>query len=167
MIVAPTLAESIHGVALVVGDRGLLILGESGSGKSSLAAAMLAHWPFGKAHLVADDRVMLKRVGHSIVARPHPLIEGKLEMRGYGIVNVACETTVTDLQYAPQRLDAVVVSGVIRLCHTLPQRLPTPEEGLTQVLGVILPMLNLKNDCAPFTRLITIWPYFRGQLCGV
>ena len=85
-------------------------------------------------------------------------------MRGYGIVDVACEATVTGLQNAPQRLDAVVVSGVITLSQAHPQRLPTPEEGLTQVLGVTLPMLNLKADCSPFTRLITIWPYFRGQL---
>jgi HPr kinase/phosphorylase len=154
MIATTASSETAHGVALAVGDLGLLILGESGSGKSSLAAAMLAHWPFGKAHLVADDRVLLKRAGNRIIARPHPLIEGKLELRGYAIATVL-------------HLDAVVIAGIIRLGDAHPQRLPTAEEGFTQVLGVTLPTLHLIADLGAKTRLITIWPYFSGQLCKV
>jgi HPr kinase/phosphorylase len=147
-------SETVHGVALAVGDIGLLILGDSGSGKSLLAASMLAQWPFGKAHLVADDRVLLTRAGYRVIARPHPLIEGRLEMRGYGIVSVP-------------HLEAVVIAGVIRLADTHRQRLPTLEESYSHVLGVTLPTLILKDDCTPFTRLITIWPYFSGQLSRV
>jgi HPr kinase/phosphorylase len=147
-------AETVHGVAVAVGEVGILILGKSGSGKSSLAAAMLAHWPFGKALLVADDRVLLTRAGNKIIARPHPLIKGKLEIRGYGIAAVP-------------HLEAVVIAGVIKLSDTYSQRLPTSDESFTQVLGVTLPALTFKDDCAPFARLITIWPYFRGQLKAV
>jgi HPr kinase/phosphorylase len=146
--------ETVHGVAVAVGEVGLLILGDSGAGKSSLAATMLAQWPFGKAHLVADDRVLLKRVGERIIARPHPLIEGRLEVRGFGIVS------------APH-LEAVVIAGVVRLADTHPQRLPMPEDSVAQVLGVTLPAVTLKDDSASFMRLITIWPYFSGQLSRV
>ena len=44
---------NLHGSAVAFGARGLLILGGSGSGKSSLALRLVQHG----AALVADDRV--------------------------------------------------------------------------------------------------------------
>jgi HPr kinase/phosphorylase len=146
--------ETIHGCAVAVGSHGLLILGESGAGKSSLAARMLADWPFGKVRLVADDRVRLSRHGAHIVARPHPAIAGQMELRGYGIVTA-------------DALDAVIIHGVIQFSERALSRLPEPEDGSVLVQGLRLPCITLTPSDNAMARLITIWPYFSGQMIKV
>jgi HPr kinase/phosphorylase len=147
-------AETIHGVAVAARDIGLLILGESGSGKSALAARMIADWPFGDARLVADDRVMLKRHAGRIIARSHHEIAGMLEIRGHGITQ-------------PRWLDAVVVRGLIRLSAERPPRLPEALNCQEAILGIKLPLSVLPQGEEAFQRLITIWPYFRGHIATV
>jgi HPr kinase/phosphorylase len=147
-------AQAVHGVAVAARDIGLLIMGESGSGKSALAARMIADWPFGDTHLVADDRVLLKRQAGHIIARPHHAIAGMLEVRGHGITQ-------------PRRLDAVVVRGLIRLSAEKPPRLPEALNCQEAILGLKLPLAVLPQGEAAFQRLITIWPYFRGHIATV
>ncbi len=65
-----------------VGGRGLLIEGPPGSGKSSLALALIDRG----AMLVGDDGVALERRGDHLWAHPPPHIAGMLEIRGVGIV---------------------------------------------------------------------------------
>jgi HPr kinase/phosphorylase len=145
--------ENRHGVAIAVGDIGLLILGESGAGKSSLAASLLADRHFGAVRLVADDRVLLARHGNRIVARSHPAIAGALELRGFGIVQ-------------PTILDAVVLRGIIRLTDARLERIPEVIDRQSTLLGLSLPCLVLPADASAIARMITIWPYFRGQICN-
>ena len=142
--------ENRHGVAVAIGDLGLLILGESGAGKSSLAARMIAEWPEGGVRLVADDRVLIERAHDRLLARPHPLIAGAMEMRGTGIVH-------------PPSLDAVVLRGALLLGCVQPERLPEAE-AQESILGLPLPCAVLPAGEAAFGRLITIWPYFRGHI---
>jgi HPr kinase/phosphorylase len=144
----------MHGCAVAVGDCGLLVLGESGAGKTSLVAHMLANWPFGKVRLVADDRVQLSRHGMSLVARPHTAIAGQMELRGYGIVKA-------------ESLEAVILHGVIQLSSALLPRLPQPDDGVSIVEGLRLPCITLPPSDNAMQRLITIWPYFSGQLTKV
>jgi len=85
-------AENIHATAIVVGTAGLVFVGPPGSGKSTRAFACLAE---AKARglfaaLVADDRVLVSTVGGVAVATAPPAIAGKLELRGSGIVELAC-----------------------------------------------------------------------------
>ncbi|MFM9972969.1 MAG: HPr kinase/phosphorylase [Beijerinckiaceae bacterium] len=141
----------IHGCAIAVGGRGLLVLGDSSAGKSSLLARMLADWPFGKVRLVADDRVKLVRHGKQIVARPHAAIVGQFEIRGYGIMQM-------------EPLEAVVIHGVIKIAPTPLSRLPEPDELFTSVSGQRLPCITLSTSPDPFQRLITIWPFFSDQM---
>jgi HPr kinase/phosphorylase len=143
--------ENRHGVAVAVGDIGVLILGESGSGKSSLAARLISHWPHGVVRLVADDRVLLERQKGRILARAHAAIEGALELRGQGIVRLPI-------------LEAVVIRGVLKLSKTPASRLPEASELEETLLGLSLPCATLPQGEAAFSRLITIWPYFRGQI---
>jgi HPr kinase/phosphorylase len=145
--------ENRHGVAIAVGDIGLLILGESGAGKSSLAASLLSERRFGVVRLVADDRVLLTRHGNRIVAKPHPGVAGALEVRGYGIVR-------------PSTLDAVVLRGMIHLTDARLDRLPEEIDRQETLLGLGLPCLVLPTGASAITRLITIWPYFRGEMCN-
>ena len=87
------MATNFHGVAVVLGDRGVLIAGPSGSGKTGLSLALIAHvrssgW---FARLVADDQVFLEaRNGKPVCAAP-AAIAGLAEIRGIGPRPVAFE----------------------------------------------------------------------------
>ncbi len=75
-----------HGVLMEVYGEGLLLLGESGIGKSEAAIELLK-----RGHrLIADDAVEIKKVsGSSLVGTAPPLIRNYVELRGIGIINVA------------------------------------------------------------------------------
>lgn len=81
-------APSIHATAIVIGTKGLLIRGVSGSGKSSLAEMLIlsAVRRGIYAGLVADDRVCLTVAHGRVIAACPATIRGKLEVRGFGIV---------------------------------------------------------------------------------
>lgn len=75
-----------HGVLVDVYGEGILILGESGVGKSETAVELVK-----RGHrLIADDAVELRRVSKkSIVGTSPENIRHFVELRGIGIVNVA------------------------------------------------------------------------------
>lgn len=82
-----TARANVHGTAIVLGTRGFLLTGPSGSGKSRLALACItaARQAGHFAALVADDRVDLALEHDRIVARCPPSIHGLIEIRGAGI----------------------------------------------------------------------------------
>ena len=68
---------------VAIAGRGLLIEGPPGSGKSSLALALIDRG----AVLVGDDSLLLEaRQGGELVARPHPQTAGLLEVRNLGLL---------------------------------------------------------------------------------
>ena len=75
-----------HGVLVEVFGVGLLLMGESGLGKSEAAVELLK-----RGHrLVADDAVEIRKVTTgSLVGTAPKLIRNYVELRGIGIVNVA------------------------------------------------------------------------------
>ncbi len=75
-----------HGVLMEVYGEGVLLIGESGIGKSEAAVELLK-----RGHrLIADDAVEIRRTtGHSLVGTAPELIRNYIELRGIGIVNVA------------------------------------------------------------------------------
>ena len=75
-----------HGVLVEVYGEGILILGESGVGKSETAVELVK-----RGHrLIADDAVELRRVSdRSIVGTAPENIRHFIELRGIGIINVA------------------------------------------------------------------------------
>lgn len=74
-----------HGVLVEVYGEGVLILGDSGIGKSETAIELIK-----RGHrLVADDAVEIKRVSaKALVGSAPPLIRHYMELRGIGIVDV-------------------------------------------------------------------------------
>ena len=123
-----------HASAVMIGGHGVLIRGESGSGKSSLADVLIdqARLRGLDAALVGDDRVAFKVERGHLVASGHPQIAGKLERRGAGIFDVPF---VSD----------VIVRLVIDLQSENPERLPSPESRETQIESVSVPRLVLKS----------------------
>lgn len=75
-----------HGVLVEVYGEGLLLLGESGIGKSEAAVELLK-----RGHrLIADDAVEIKRVSAKELLGTAPeLIRHYIELRGIGVINVA------------------------------------------------------------------------------
>ena len=75
-----------HGVLMEVYGEGLLLLGESGMGKSEAAVELLK-----RGHrMIADDAVEIRKVSsNTLVGTAPDLIRNYVELRGIGIVNVA------------------------------------------------------------------------------
>lgn len=82
-----SLAERIthHGVLVEVYGEGILILGDSGIGKSETAIELVK-----RGHrLIADDAVEIKKVSAiTLVGSAPPLIKHYIELRGIGIIDV-------------------------------------------------------------------------------
>lgn len=74
----------IHGELIRIYGLGVLITGESGTGKSEIALELIK-----RGHqLVADDRVDCFKIHNALVGRTSEMLEGFMEMRGVGIINV-------------------------------------------------------------------------------
>ncbi|OCC22636.1 serine kinase [Croceicoccus estronivorus] len=107
-------------------QRALLIEGPPGSGKSSLALALIDRG----AILVGDDGVELSLQEGQLWAAPPSNTAGLLEIRNVGIVKVPCTT-------APAAL-------VIRLDGNAPRYVETPES--IELHGLALPLIRLWPD---------------------
>ena len=81
---APRITQ--HGVLVEVYGEGLLLMGDSGVGKSETALELLK-----RGHrLIADDAVEIRKVSESSLIGTAPeLIRNYIELRGIGIINVA------------------------------------------------------------------------------
>ncbi len=123
-----------------IDGRAIVIGGQPGSGKSSLALALIDRG----ARLIGDDGVILTRTelngAEAIIASPPPNIAGLIEIRGVGLI---------ELPTAP----ATPLALILELGEE-GERLPksTP---VTQILGVAIP-------CLPFDPG-TIAPAERAQ----
>ena len=73
-----------HGVLMDVYGEGVLILGDSGIGKSETAIELLK-----RGHrLVADDAVEIRRVSNSLYGTAPEIIRHYIEIRGVGVIDV-------------------------------------------------------------------------------
>jgi serine kinase of HPr protein (carbohydrate metabolism regulator) len=128
-------AVNIHGTAIVVGETGLLFLGPSGVGKSSLAFACIASAKqLGLfASLIADDRVLVSERDGRLVAECPPSIAGLIEIRGTGILQI------------PSVFSAKIHFAVLLGDPATAERLP-PDDERVEVAGTIsLPVIRLST----------------------
>ncbi|MBZ9890889.1 HPr kinase/phosphorylase [Mesorhizobium sp. BR1-1-3] len=78
--------ENIHATMVLIGERGILVTGASGSGKTALALALLDHCrQHGLfARLVGDDQLFVEAHAGRLLCRAPATIEGLVEVPGLG-----------------------------------------------------------------------------------
>ena len=76
--------KQFYGTSVAIEDRGLLIIGKSGSGKSDLALRLIDSG----ATLISDDQTVCKKVNKEIFLFSIEKICGLIEVRGIGIIKV-------------------------------------------------------------------------------
>ena len=111
---------------VAIGGRAVLIEGPPGSGKSSLALALIDRG----ATLVGDDGVLLEEREGRLWALPPPNIAGLLEIRNVGLASLPAE--------------AAPVALVLRFDPEAP-RLPEGAERAA-LAGVSVPLIRLYPD---------------------
>ena len=128
---------TLSGVLLSVYGKGVLILGESGMGKSETALELIRDGQV----LIADDRVDVQKIHNRIVGHAPDLLKGMLELRGIGIIDVARMYGANCLE------DRHDVDMVIRLERYNPgeeyERLGEETTRYTNILGMDIPTIVL------------------------
>ena len=132
---APRITQ--HGVLMEIYGEGILLIGESGIGKSETAVELLK-----RGHrLIADDAVEIKKISESTLVGTSPeLIRNYIELRGIGIVNVAKLFGVGAVKQE-NPID-LVVNIVPWNTEEVYDRLGL-EEHFKDVLGVRIPMYTI------------------------
>ena len=126
-----------HGVLVEVYGEGILLIGDSGIGKSEAAIELLK-----RGHrLIADDAVEIRKVSNSALVGTAPaLIRNYIELRGIGIINVAKLYGMGAVKLDNQ-ID-LVVNIVHWNTHEAYDRLGLDDQ-YTELLGVQVPMYTI------------------------
>jgi HPr kinase/phosphorylase len=140
-------ASHIHATAVVLGESGILIRGESGRGKSALALALIE---LGAdrgcfARLIGDDRVHIRVRGGRILLSGAPNVAGLIERRGFGIEPIAFEP-------------AAVAHLVVDLLDAGENVARLPGDGAyCEISGVRLPRAAFDGSSGPQERARAIF----------
>jgi HPr kinase/phosphorylase len=105
----------LHGTCIVWQGRGLLILGEPGSGKSSFALECIDQG----AALVADDAVVVSAAPDAPLASAPETLRGLLALRDLGILSLPCAESAP-LSMVVRLADNVGRSTEVIGAHALP-----------------------------------------------
>jgi hypothetical protein len=125
---------AVHASCVLLGGKGVLLLGASGSGKSDLALRLIHEG----ATLVADDRTVLKVAKGAIMAAAPTTTRGLMEVRGLGIIALAAK---------PARLALAVQLG--REGPRLPERERWTPHGLAGAPSLPLILLDGRHPSDP------------------
>ena len=116
-------SKTLHSSCIAINDKGVLILGQSGSGKSSLALKLITLG----ARLVSDDKTIVEKQGDRIIAKCPKRLWGLLEARGTGILKLPFDKSTT-------------LNFVVNLNKTEKMRLPFKKNY--SLLDVDLKLIN-------------------------
>ena len=128
--------ELVHASAVAFDGRGLILLGPSGSGKSSLAFQLIGLG----ADLIADDQVRAEARDGCLWLEPPETIADRIEARGVGIL---MSTSIP-----------AFASLAVDLAKVETERLP-PNRS-TRILGVDLPLVY-KVESPAFAAMLRVY----------
>ena len=123
--------KRIHSTSVVIDDNGVLILGDSGSGKSDLALRLIDNG----ATLISDDISICRKNSNNIYLYCPPEIKGLLEVREIGIITVPF-------------VERIKLRLVVNLKSNNNERFP--KDSSFRILGIKIPIINIegKNSSA-------------------
>ena len=123
--------KRIHSTSVVIDDNGVLILGDSGSGKSDLALRLIDSG----ATLISDDISICRKNSNNIYLYCPPEIKGLLEVREIGIITVPF-------------VEKIKLRLVVNLKSNNNERFP--KDSSFRILGIKIPIINIegKNSSA-------------------
>lgn len=126
-----------HGVLMEIYGEGVMLIGESGIGKSEAAVELLK-----RGHrLIADDAVEIRKIsGNTLVGTAPELIQNYIELRGIGIVNVAKLFGMGAVR-SDKKID-MVLNIVPWNTHQVYDRLGLEDQHM-DILGVKLPLYTI------------------------
>ena len=125
-----------HGVLLDIYGEGVLIIGDSGIGKSETAIELVK-----RGHrLVADDAVDIRRVSNQLIGKAPELIRHYIELRGIGLVDLQQLFGMSAVKLESQ-IDLVVEMEPWKQ-DKFYDRFGLDEQTMT-ILGVELPMVTI------------------------
>jgi HPr kinase/phosphorylase len=125
----------IHANCVVRFGRGVLIRGASGSGKSSLALALIRDgWM-----LVADDYVQLHARGDAVIASAPAQLRGLIEVYYHGVIRhparLSCAVSLL-VDLVDAKIDRMPAMDTATLLGKSLQRLTLPEKHSNNALCV-------------------------------
>ena len=119
----PLEQKIIHASCVLIQNCGVLIVGPSGSGKSSLALRLIGLG----GELIADDLTILSNHKTGIIATCPETIQGRIEARGVGILRLSAKTNAG-------------ISLVIDMESAATERIPKAETY--SLFGIDLPLIR-------------------------
>ena len=143
---APAGASSLHATAVIRGESGVLILGPSGSGKSALALALMAHARAAGAFsaLIGDDRIFVTRAHGRLIARGASNMAGVIERRTAGLISVRHEP-------------AAVLRLAVELCERGRRWPRMPDDDVALIVReVTLPRLALDSGLSVCDQALAV-----------
>ena len=128
---------SMHGVLVEVYGEGILILGESGVGKSETALEIVKRGN----RLIADDQIEIRKVSETtLVGRAPDVIKHLIEIRGIGILDVKELYGVSSVK--PQEAIDFVINLELWDEKKTYDRLGLGDET-TDILGIKVPSVTI------------------------
>lgn len=133
---AETPQTIIHATLVQINNRGVLLMGPSGTGKSDLALRLIGtafspEFCPSPPILVADDQVILSVENDRLCGQPPATLQGLIEARSVGIKKVPF------CAFSPINLIVTLTPG------QEPERMPPPNEVKELLPGRPLPCLSL------------------------
>ena len=130
-------SQTVHGCLVDVQGIGVLIQGDSGSGKSESVIGLLQRG----ASLVADDAVRLRNIeDREIVGTAPDVTRGMIEIRGLGILNVAALFGVGCVRLS-KRLDLIV--RLVQVKESVDLERIGKEDKSVEMLGLAIAQVEL------------------------